>query len=149
MIKKLLVLLLTYFFAINVFAQKASPDFESRYATAKKLLDQEKFGLAMQSYKTLLAGTEKNDLVPYAQFYLGDAAYRDGSVSYAKDVFLQLSIKHPDWSNMDAAYLWLSRIGFEQSGPFKGMLYAVKIESEPYLNKSDKYIKYIVNSCGI
>jgi hypothetical protein len=140
MIKKLLALLLACFFAINTYAQKASPDFESRYTTAKKLLDQEKFGLAMQSYKTLLTGTEKNDLVPYTQFYLGNAAYNDGSVSYAKDVFLQLSIKHPNWANIDAAYLWLSRIGFEQSGPFKGMLYAVKIESEPYLTKSDKYI---------
>lgn len=141
MIKKLFFLLLASVFVINVYAQKASSDFESRYKTAKQLLDQGRYGLAMQSFKSLLTSNEKNELVPYAQFYLGNSSYHDGNLSYAKDVFLQLTVKHPNWSQSEAAYLWLSRIGFEQSGPFKGMLYASKIEKEPYLAKSNAFIK--------
>ncbi len=126
---------------VQVTAQKATSEFESRYNTAKQLLDQNKYGLAMQSYKSLLASNETNEMVPYAEFYLGNAAYYDGDKSYAKNVFLQLTVKHPDWIKKEAAFLWLSRIGFEQSGPFKGMLYADKINSEPYLTKSNGYVK--------
>lgn len=141
MIRKQIILLLVLGCSVSVSAQKASPDFESKYNAAKLLLTQDKNGLAMQSFNTLLQSNEKNDLLPYAQFYLANATYYDGDVSRAKEVFLQLTVKHPNWSKIEAAYLWLSRIGFEKSGLFNGMLYADKIESEPYLAKSNLYLK--------
>lgn len=141
MIKKLFFTLFVVGLSITVNAQKASSDFESKYNTAKQLLDQGKYGLAMQSYKSLLANSKQNELVPFAQFYLGNAAYYDGNISYAKDVFLQLTVKYSDWSKIDAAYLWLSQIGFEQSGVFKGMLYGSKITTEPYLSKNQKIVE--------
>lgn len=141
MIKKLFFTLFVVSLSITVNAQKASSDFESKYNTAKQLLDQGKYGLAMQSYKSLLANSKQNELVPFAQFYLGNAAYYDGNISYAKDVFLQLTVKYSDWSKIDAAYLWLSQIGFEQSGIFKGMLYGSKITTEPYLSKNQKIVE--------
>lgn len=140
MIKKIFFTLFVAGLSITVNAQEASSDFESKYNTAKQLLDEGKYGLAMQSYKSLLANSKQNELVPYAQFYLGNAAYNSGNISYAKDVFLQLTVKHPNWSKIDAAYLWLSQIGFEQSGVFKGMLYGTKISTEPYLYRSQKLI---------
>lgn len=142
MIKKLFFILLAAGFAMSVNAQKKiHSDFEFSYKTAKQLLDQGKYGLAMQSFKKLLATSAKNEMVPYAQFYLGNAAYYDGNVSYAKDVFLQLTVKYSNWDKIEAAYLWLSRIGFEQSGPFKGILYTSKIITDPYLSKSNNFIK--------
>ncbi len=141
MSKKLFFILLILSVGFSASAQKASSAFESRYNNAKQLLNQGKYGLAMQSFKSLLASSETNVLMPYAQFYLGFAAFNNGDVSYAKNAFLELTVKYKNWSNLDAAYLWLSRIGFEQSGPFKGMLYAIKISSEPYLDKSNKFVK--------
>ncbi len=141
MSKKLFFLLLAACLTLNVNAQKASTQFESTYKAAKHLLDEGKYGLAMQSFKKLLAKGETNKLVPFAQFYLGNAAYQNGDTEYAKNVFLELTVKYPDWNKIEAAYLWLSRLGFEQSGSFKGMLYATKITSEPYLSKSNNYLK--------
>ena len=140
MIKKLFFLWLVCHIAISVNAQKASANFESKYSAAKQLFEQGKFGLAMQSYKALLADAKSNELVPYAEFYLGVSAYKDGNISYSKDVFLQLTVKYANWSKIDAAYLWLCQIGFEQSGVFKGLLYGTKISSEPYFSKSQKTI---------
>ncbi len=139
--KNLFFVLLISIFAFSVSAQNPSSSFKAKYNTAKQLLDQDKFGLAMQSFKSLLATNESNHLVPYAQFYLGYAAYNEGDVNYAKNAFLELTIKYKDWGNLDAAYLWLSRIGFEQSGPFKGMLYATKISSEPHVAKSNQFVE--------
>lgn len=141
MTKKLFFILLVLGLVIKVEAQKASTEFEASYKAAKQLLDQGKHGLAMQSFKTLLAKGEVNEQLPYTNFYLGNAAYLDGNISYAKNVFLQITVKHSSWQKIDAANLWLSRIGFEQSGVFKGMLYGTKIIEEPYLSKSNKYIK--------
>jgi len=139
--KKLFFLLLATGFGLSVNAQRASKQFESTYKGTKQLLDQGKFGLAMQSFKNLLAKGESNELVPYTLFYLGNAAYQNGDKEYAKNVFLELTVKYPNWDKMDAAYVWLSRLGFEQSGSFKGLLYATKITSEPYLSKSTQYLK--------
>ncbi len=141
MSKKLFFLLLAFCSTLIVNAQKASSQFESTYNSTKQLLDQGKYGLAMQSFKNLLSKGETNELVPYAKFYLGNSAYQNGDKEYAKNVFLELTVKHPNWDEIDAAYLWLSRIGFEQSGVFKGMLYAGKISSNPYLTKSNIFVK--------
>ena len=141
MIKKLFFTLLILSLATISNAQKASAKFQSTYTIAKQLLDEDKFGLSAESFKNLLASNEINNLVPYAQFYLGFATYSDGDVSYAKNAFLELTVKHPNWHKIDAANLWLSRIGFEQSGPFKGMMYASRISSEPYLSKSNKFVE--------
>ncbi len=141
MIKKLFFIWLAIGFTLSVNAQRASKQFEVTYNSAKQLLDQGKYGLAIQSFKSLLIKRANNELVPYTQFYLGNAAYQNGDKEYAKNVFLELTVKYPNWDKMDAAYLWLSRIGFEQSGVFKGMLYASKIGSEPYLTKSNIFLK--------
>ena len=141
MIKKLVFILLATVFAINANAQNVSVDFEARYNAAKQLLDQGQYGLAMQSFKQLLSTEDKNDIIPFAQFYLGYSAYYAGDISFAKDTFLQLTVKYTSWEKIDGAYLWLSKIGFEQSGLFKGMFYASEIKTEPYLSKSNLFIK--------
>ncbi len=140
MIKKIFFVATILSFAFSVNAQKASTQFKGTYSAAKNLLNEGKYGLSMQSFKGLLAKGEDNELVPYARFYLGNASYLNGDKDYSKNVFLELTVKHPKWHKIDAAYLWLSRIGFEQSGAFKGMLYAVKISSNPYLAQSNKYL---------
>ena len=141
MIHKLFLLLLFFGLSLKIHAQNPSVDFETRYQAAKQLLDKEEYGLAMQSFKQLLVSDELNDMLPYAQFYFGYSAYYDGNISLAKDVFLQLTVKYNNWEKVEGAYLWLSKIGFEQSGPFKGMLYTTEIKTEPYLSKSNKYIQ--------
>jgi len=149
MIQKLFFIFLSLSWATFASAQKASSKFESSYKVAKQLLDQERFGLSAESFKKLLASNETNDLVPYVHFYLGFATYNDGDKNYAKNAFLELTVKYPNWHKIDAANLWLSRIGFERSGPFKGMLYASKISSEPYLSKSNEYIDAQLNNLSI
>ncbi len=149
MTKKIFLIVLALALALHVSAQKASINFKSKYQTAKQLLDQGKYGLAKQSFKSLLAKEDKNDLVVYAQFYLGNAAYYDNDKSYAKNVFLQITVKNKNWDKIEAVYLWLAQIGFEQSGVFKGMLYASKITSEPYLSKVNTLVKSQVQGQSI
>lgn len=124
-----------------VLAQKPTTSYQSQYTIAKQFLQQGKFGLAMENFKQLLAKSESNALVPYANFYLGVAACNNGDISYAKKVFLQLSIKYPQWDKIDAAYLWLCYIGYQQSGAFQALLYASKIVKEPYLSKKDDFLE--------
>lgn len=140
--QKSILVILGFFLSASLFAQSPSPEFESGYQTAKVLMSQGKYGLATQSFKKLLANPdERNELVPYATYYMAYAAYESGDKSFAKDAFLQITIKHENWNKIDAANLWLAKIGFEQSGPFKGMLYASKITNEPYLTQSKKFIE--------
>lgn len=142
MLKKSILLLLAFVLSVSLFAQTPTPEFESGYKTAKLLMNQGKYGLAVQSFKKLLSTPDvENGLVPYAMYYMAFSSYSAGDITFAKDAFLQLATKHEHWSKIDAVNLWLAKIGFEQSGPFRGMLYAVKITSEPYLNQSKKYIE--------
>lgn len=141
MTKKLFFILLAVGFVSSASAQKASKQFVNTYTSTKKLLDDGKYGLAMESYKRLLAQGASNELVPYTRFYLGVAAYQNRDKEYAKNAFLELTLKHPNWNKIDAAYLWLSRIGFEQSGLFKGLIYGSYIKTEPIVSKSNAYIK--------
>ena len=149
MLKKLVFIVLAFVFSINLMAQNPSNEFESGYSTAKLLMQQGKFGLAEQSFKKLLSTDESNALVPYAMYYMAFSAYKAGNISYARDAFLQLTVKYETWSKIDAAYLWLAQIGFEQSGAFKGMLYASKITKGPYLVKSNKLIESAVKHTTI
>ncbi len=149
MTKKIFLIALALGFALCVSAQKASNSFTAKYKTAKKLLDQGKYGLAKQSFKSLLATANKNNLVVYAQFYLGNAAYYDNDKSYAKNMFLQITVQNKNWDKIEAVYLWLAQIGFEQPGVFKGMLYASKITSEPYLSKVNTLVKNQVQGQSI
>lgn len=141
MLKKTFFIWCFTLFGVSLYAQKAPSDFKAKYNTSKQLLDQGKYGLAMQSFKSLLSDNRDNELVPFAEFYLGAAAYYAGDISYSKNVFLKITVDHPSWVKNEAAFLWLSRIGFEQSGPFKGMLYATRITTEPYLTESNNFVK--------
>ncbi len=124
-----------------VMAQKPSATFSAAYRVAKQLLQEKKYGLAMESFKSLLADNPSNDYTPYANYFLGYSAYHNGDISYAKNVFLQLTLTYQNWAKLDAAYLWLSYIGYQQSGAFQSLLYASKIKTEPYLSQSNAFLK--------
>ena len=147
--QKLVFVLLALLSSISLLAQNPTPEFETGYTTAKLLLEQGNYGLATQSFKKLLSLEEENALVPYATYYMAFSAYQAGNITFSRDAFLQLTVKYDTWNKLDAAYLWLTKIGFEQSGPFKGMLYAGKISSEPYLAKSKKLIEYYLKNTPI
>jgi len=110
----------------------------TRYINAKALYHQGKYDLAMESFKQL-AGNEANENIStYSGYFYALSAYEAGYKPLAKDMFLQIAKKHPDWPQINEVYLWMSRIGFETSGVFQGMMYAQKVRGSEDVRKRNK-----------
>ena len=119
---------------------------EARFNNGKELLSLKKYGLAMQALKPLTSHYTGNRYEKIASFYYAVAAYHDGQKSVARDMFVQIAEKFPDWDKMDEVNLWLTNIYFEQGDMQKALSYASKIKNsdirdeamrlkEAYLNK--------------
>lgn len=106
------------FFSLVVCAQM---DYPRQYQNAKELFRQGKYSLAMESFKPLIAYDQKNQFSPYASFYYALAAYRQGYLAVAKDMFLQIRSVHSKWDKLDEVNLWLAKIYLQDGDYFQGM----------------------------
>jgi tetratricopeptide (TPR) repeat protein len=124
-------------------------DYPKQYQAAKDFFRQGKYNLAMESFKPLIAYDQKNQYAPYASFYYGLAAYRQGYPAVAKDMFLQIKSVHPKWDKLDEVNLWLSRIYFEDGDPFQGMkvLHGIQDKklAEPIAAMKEQYLSGITD----
>lgn len=106
------------FFSLVV---RAQVDYPRQYQNAKELFRQGKYSLAMESFKPLIAYDQKNQFSPYASFYYALAAYRQGYLAVAKDMFLQIRSVHSKWDKLDEVNLWLAKIYLQDGDYFQGM----------------------------
>jgi hypothetical protein len=104
-------------------AQSDSPD-DNRYTNAKLLVDEGKYGLAMQALRPLTNDYDGNRYTKSASFLFAVSAYNDGQKYVAKDMFLQILRKYPDWEKTDEVNLWLANIYLSEGDFQNGINYA-------------------------
>ena len=118
MMKKIVGLVFLLFCAI---AAPAQIDYSKQYQNAKDLFRQGKYSLAMETFKPLIAYDQKNQYSPYASYYYALSAYRQGYLSVAKDMLLQIRSVHSKWEKLDEVNLWLAKIYLQDGDYFQGI----------------------------
>jgi tetratricopeptide (TPR) repeat protein len=140
---RLLLFLAFSILLLNASAQ-SDKSYKSDFENGKELLKLGKYGLAMQAFRPLTSSISGNPYQKTAAFYYAVAAYNDNQKPVAKDMFLQIAAKHPEWEKMDEVNLWLSKIHFEEGEYNKGLLYASKIKAnEPQQSAAEIKRQYI------
>ena len=102
----------------------------ARFDNGKELIRLKKYGLAMQALKPLTYHYDGNRYEKMASFYYAVAAYHEGQKYLARDMFLQILEKYPDWKKNDEVYLWLTNIYLQEGDLDKAMTYASKIRGK-------------------
>ncbi len=113
-------------------------EFQRAYANGKELFQLEKYELAMAAFEGITGQHPSNPFAEYASYYYALSAYRAGNTALARDMFLQVSRKFPNWQQLDDCYLWLAQINFENEDYFQGIFYIEKITGEQEAGSSIK-----------
>ncbi len=115
--------------AFGVAAQDAA-SFERSYMNGKDLYNLEKYELAMEALKPLARQESQNPYQEHASFYFALAAFKAGQSPLAKDMFLQIAQRHPNWQNIDEVYYWLSTLYFDQGAYDQALKASAKIKAK-------------------
>jgi ABC-type branched-subunit amino acid transport system substrate-binding protein len=134
--KKIIALAFPLFVSLSLFAQV---DYSKQYQNAKDFFRQGKYNLAMESFKPLITYDEKNQYGPYASFYYGLSAYKQGYDAVARDMFLQIKKVYPKWDKTDDVNLWLGIIYLRNHDYFQGLKMITAIQDK----KQTDYLKNI------
>lgn len=125
---KIFFLFSLLFILTNAQAQNVA-NYERSYKNGKDLYDLEKYALAMEALKPLTRQEAGNPYTEYASFYFALSAFKEGQSNMAKDMFLQISQKYPNWENLDEVYYWLSTIYFDQGAYDQALKASAKIKN--------------------
>ena len=119
---QLLLIVSALFVSGLAFSQVSS--YEEDYGLAKLALDDGDFANAANQFKSLLERDPANRKAAYVAYFYGVAAYEQGNLDTAKDLFLQVTKQYKDFQQLNEAQLWLCKIYFEQGNPFQALYYA-------------------------
>lgn len=111
------------------FADGVAQDYGSKYVAAKQLLEEGKYNLAMESFRSLMVYDQQNPYTQYASFFYALAAYRQGYKELAKNSWLQHRLLYPQWEQADEVTLWLAKIYFEEREYFQALKVLKELDS--------------------
>ncbi len=104
-------------YSLPVLGQVDNPTGESlkaQYQKGKTLYEQQQYKEALEVFRPLSRISQTNPYAPYASFFFGLSAFRQGDYALAKNMFLQLKDKYPNWENTGQVNYWLANTYFEQ-----------------------------------
>ena len=87
---------------------------KTRYETGKKLYQEGKYTEAIDIFRPLSRMSQGNPYTPYASFFFGLSALGKGDYDLAKNMFLQIKSKYPQWDQLGQIDYWLSNTYFQQ-----------------------------------
>lgn len=117
--KKLPIIVL--FFVLWSFSTVAQTDYTKQYFNAKTLFREGKYNLAMESFRTLIPHDQGNRFSEYASFYYALAAYHQGYLAVAKDMFNQIKKLYPSWDKTEEVDFWLGKIHMDNKDYFQAI----------------------------
>lgn len=106
---------------ILVFGQSA----QSEYLEAKRQFNLSNYTSAKQSFKSII---DDRTFGPYASFYYGLSALREGNETEAYDMWKQTLVKFPEWEKKEEVNYWLGYTAFSLGKYWEGFNH---IESLP------------------
>lgn len=94
------------------------------YETAKEVYRSGDYDQAKSLLDKLKKSHLPPTLAPYIHFYYALAAYHHGETTTAKEAFIEIQIKFPDWHQQHEVYYWSAQCNF-QEGHFAEALKAL------------------------
>ncbi|MFY0591049.1 hypothetical protein [Roseivirga sp.] len=108
--KSLLAITLVFFCLFQAAGQNVKALFEE----GKKLFDQEQYALALGKFAPITSLDESGDMVKYASYFYAISAHKSGDNVSAKNMFLQVLKKYPEWQVTDDVNYWLGFLAAER-----------------------------------
>lgn len=96
-------------------------DFRQQFVSGKNLFLEGKYNLAMEAFKPVIPYDAANPYSQYASFYYAIAAYRQGYLSVAQDMFNQIRKVSPNWDKTDEVNYWLGVIQMDNREYFQAL----------------------------
>ena len=100
---------------------QAPVDYQGQYLRAKTLFNKGQFALAQEAFQEIMILGDQTGFEEYSSYYYAMAAYEQGFVPLARDMFLQIAEKHKNWSSLHEVHIWISRIYFEELNPSRAI----------------------------
>ena len=98
--------------------QSIAQNVKKLFDEGKALFDQKQYALALGKFAPITSLSESNDLVKHASYYYAIAAYQSGDNRTAKNMFLQILSKYPEWQIKEDVNYWLGFLAAkEQDAP--------------------------------
>lgn len=115
-------------------------NYQSEYLEAKRLFNNKEYKVAKDAFKSLIASSPKHNFGKYASFFYALSAYHSESYTEAKDMWLQILSKYPDWEQADETNWWLAAAYFKLNNYNKGSEY-LSILSNNRLKRDGENLK--------
>ncbi len=96
---------------------------QAEYLEAKRLFSEGKLSSAKAAFGAL---SQNSTFGPYAQFYYGLSAYKQGSVQQATDTWKQVLVQFPAWEQRTEVLYWLAISGYESADYRQGLTYGAE-----------------------
>ncbi|MEL6559221.1 MAG: tetratricopeptide repeat protein, partial [Bacteroidota bacterium] len=119
MIKYIFSVIITCIITFVSFGQ----NYQADYLEAKRLLNNKEYRVAKDAFRSLIVSSAKHNFGEYASFFYGLSAYHLESYNEAKDMWLQVKSKYPDWNQNDELQWWLAAAYFKLEDYEKGADY--------------------------
>lgn len=154
----LLILLLVMRLLGNTAAAKVRLDMSdphaqlllAQYEAAKKVYKAEAYAEAKSLFDGLRKIQHPPSLSPYIYFYYALAAYHNGEKAIAKQAFLEIQAKFPDWHKQNEIYYWYAQCSFQEGHVEKALAALAFIKdkdmAQPVLQIKKFFLKRIVNN---
>ncbi len=102
------------------------------FQDAKALFDQREYALALVKFEPLTSMEGDNKLIPFASYYYAVSAYNAGDATTARNMFLQINQRYPNWEESNEVNYWLSQLYFESDDFSMAMRYATGIKDQKF-----------------
>lgn len=111
------------------FLQAVGQNVKALFDEGKALFDQEQYALALGKFAPLTSLKQSNDLVKYASYYYAISAHKSGDNVAAKNTFLQVVQKYPDWAVKDDINYWLGFLAADRGDLDETFSYLAKVKN--------------------
>ena len=109
--------------------QAVGQNVKALFEEGKKLFDQGQYALALGKFAPLTSLDQSNDMVKYASYFYAISSHKSGDNVAAKNMFLQVLQKYPNWNvNNDVNY-WLGFLAAERGDLDDTFSYLAKAEN--------------------
>jgi outer membrane protein assembly factor BamD (BamD/ComL family) len=109
-----LLLCLSLIGAGTVHAQTTEEEDRNRFTQGKKLVEEERYDLALEAFRPLMAPGNANAYAEYARYYYGLALFKKKDYANASLLMKELLEKYPNWQDRDEAIYILGLSAFER-----------------------------------
>ncbi|WP_141719724.1 hypothetical protein [Roseivirga misakiensis] len=99
------------------------------FEEGKQLFDQEQYALALAKFAPLTSLDQSNDMVRYAAYFYAISAHKSGDNVTAKNMFLQVLRKYPNWDVTNDINYWLGFLAAERGDLSDTFSYLAKAET--------------------